>query len=800
MSSSPPGIPPGITYGVSRGALPLITHQVYVRHARDGAPALNGERTGYILDPRLRCDSIVARPGPRVASATISYVPAFGDPQSVEDILAIYDADDQVMVVAQPIVDELQPQMLRNPEDENDVAGIVLFEGVLLRPTTRFQADSQSDAEGVAWNAWALPAAIDNRDAVGHLIHGRLVPAPGTFAPGVEAEEPRALAIESHAFPAVFNFRSRPNRHATVRVTSGDQSSDPVATLTAPLWTHDHDATGRYWTVRDALQLTLLWALYGVNTPVFPYDVTAWPRTLGVHRNTLAGIWNLVDDNADGELDGPRYENLPERWEGLDAVLPEVSIHGKHVLNALQEICLAGGFEFYIRHRGWHTAPHSLDNELSPDDRPYVLHIQKRGTGTQVTVDLAKRGTTFLDAESATLDNSMARAQLLRDNENIENSLIGQGQALIESRFDLLPLWNPDDAADFELSTDQQATPENEDLEGDGYFARHTSKGAQFGQYGHVFRRWGLACLPGFVGHTTPAIYVQDEDGFDFVEYLQLNASGSGIFDERLALGVETPIVWMRRRRTCLPLQSAEAKLLGRQLMLEVSEDGGETWQLCPVQFKTLTDDFGISLNLDNLATVNQASLTGGESPEPETSWLGLMLAGELLFRITCAVECDHGGRCIAPWRQSSASRYETGGIIPLNIEEVWRDTQRHYWPLEDRQVSHVKLAAGQPLADGDFSSPVRDMTQAYQAAHEASLITGSIVCPITELERYQVGQVVTQIRGRNLSLASTGGTGLGLIPARYPAIASIEYSLGDRFQAVTLTLTDSTLTPTGGA
>src|SRR5690606_9664216 len=106
--------------------------------------------------------------------------------------------------------------------------------------------------------------------------------------------------------------------------------------------------------------------------------------------------------------------------------------------------------------------------------------------------------------------------------------------------------------------------------------------------------------------------------------------------------------------------------------VMECSEDGGASWQMCGVEFRPLKDYFGIEFRVDNLAAMNCRS--GDEKPTPAASWWGLLKSGtQLRFRLTCAIEADTASRANATRQATAGSVYTLGNYLAApSIEERW--------------------------------------------------------------------------------------------------------------------------------
>lgn len=640
--------------------------------------------------------------------------------------------------------------------DVGDAGGATLFEGVVVREPMALGSANGRDAEDVFPVASWTPG-LDNRHP-DHLVRGRwfydLDATPGSGAPSIVLEDPGPGVI--------FNFRGRPNCDSEDRLITAAGAG--TVTLDGPCFTGDHDPAGRYWTVRLALRALITKFLYGDD------DAAPLTRHVDLEADTAVALMaEALEPDSD-----PRG-----RFDGLDAILPETDVTGLGVLDAVETVCRAGGFNLAVV-----TSAFPDEWGATRPDRVYQLSIAQLGVGRAlIALQLPKRGA-FPGKASGDLDVAdLGFFRGTQDAAPIVNAAYAAAPARIEARFDLRPLWAPGDVDAATIDASLQVPGSTT------YHGRHVQGGAEFGDYQHVGRTWGLDCTGELRDalYTTPAEYAMQGDGFygndqgggfDFGAALSPFAE---IEAERLAHGVpdsaKTPR-FVRRLRTPLPLSDVTHRAIGRAFLLEVSEDAGASWAPVPLEVATLESVFGVRFNgVPNLASTSLQSLIDGSTPAVEASWWALIASGDLRFRLTCEVAADFASRHDAPWRSSSGSVWQRGRYVPVGAVEVWR-----------RNPDGGAYAKGQPFASTALQAPapaidaVADAAETVREANERRRVSGTASTWTRDFTRWRVGDAVVGIQGRNIPfLGSASGDAL----RRYPEIVGMTIRLkGPRVDA----------------
>ncbi len=726
-------------------------HRVYTRRLREQkALPVGGHirswKQGWKLDERLRCERISMATGAACATAVFSHVPEGDDDQAFESILSSYSIDDQVKVVADPLDDELVEQ------DDVDAAGDeghVLFEGVLVKHTTNINADERGAQERVGMSAIAMPM-VDNLHH-DHLVRGRaFLDASGNLQ-----------ILESPNLPPIPNWLGRPNRHPdnTVTVKVGAGSYDLVAPVFGGMSDDDE-----VWTIREFLAYLIAVYLVGAGS-----------TTYGRHVDLDTEVANQLS------ISSAQAGNRPARFEGIDELMPEVQVQGLGVYEAIERVCEAAGYACAC------VPLSDAQMTSAPSDCRYQLKIWRRGSGNLVDLHLAKRGTTYgVNVRNLHAENDVPRYNGMRDASAIRNHVYAVAPVYIEARFPLLPLWALEDV-DTSMTAQQLANATEAQIKADGAAAKHIAGGALFHEFSHVGRAWGLDCTGEFDGYEVSP-YQHADGGFDFHGHLDLDSAAGyakTLYESRVSSGAGTDLVaWQKRLRHVLPCRSAEAIRRGVQWVLEVSEDAGVTWEKCDIAATSLKRYFGVKLSVNNLARINAASLRTRQEAPAAASWWQKILNKTLLFRITCCIEADHAavGRKFTQAESSCKSYSRAQWMLASNYEECW------VWPESAFNESGVyaERVSGWATQDGAASlreSPLDQAKRQFDRVAYAEMPV-SVSGLLTSFTRFQLGQQVWGIRGRNVSFATAVD--------RYPEIVGITYHLGSaESQGIELVLDD---------
>ncbi len=741
-------------------------HLVYVRTTK----SVNGETDGYVFDPYLRCESIDYHKGPSCGRATFSFVNSQnGQPiaplANIEDVWNRYRCDHQVKVDILPRFGQQIP--------------IIAFQGFFLKREFHVERlNATNDREGVTIIAQAMPVMENSLSE--HVITGRWINTTPAVEEGEEPATPAFAVIESLDLPAVFNPKGLPNCD-TAQEFQINGPTDLKAYAFSRLG--DVDTGADWWTPRTAILSLLAFWLYGVDTG--EEGPAALSRMTCMSKD-LAAL--LVAGAGDASLD---YR------------LPETNVHGLGIFDAIQKVCSAAGMSMALQ-------PDMFDPSYREvEDRVYRLYVSLRNAGRVSNVKLQKRSDNLAGSSSSNLDrNDVSRVRLLQDGLRTYSEVAARGRTLIEASFKLKPLWSPNDIAGDGGSINDEGeleglTPQMQDspqISSLTYSARHVQGGAQFNQYQHVGRLWGLDCT----GLFAPSGYVADpedpkptdgyahtepdqEPGFDFVSYLNLTTSP--LKDERADLKITDPIVWSKRPRYPQPIRRPDGSLKGIDWVLEVSENSGASWTEITTEFRTAREHFGIMLTgseVANLSCINLQSIQANCMAPVEESWWALLLQGKLFFRLTCSIEADHAARYDAKNSSTSSTAYSRVRYVESDIIEYWSapTSLNALGSSTWLKLNHRGIV----LSSGEYITNLKYDALLKQKSWEATPIAGMVQTWKLDFGKWRLLDRIKLIEGRNINL-TTSANGGGA------EIAAINVTLTEAAQIMTLQLEDTRYT-----
>ncbi|MEM9415004.1 MAG: hypothetical protein AAGA29_05930 [Planctomycetota bacterium] len=767
--------------------IPTVAYDVYSRKVRSGTPLEMGKLTsassgedGWEYDAFLRVREVRLQRGTNAGWAKFDYVALVGI-EPIESMIARYATDDQVRVVQRStastgdlLIEGLDDIIPGSAEE----TGLVVFEGVLSRSSIVAERSGDDERESMTITAFAAPE-VDNTHP-DHVVRGRWVADPDNLV-----DTP--LIIDGPAVPAVFNAGGRPNMHASATLTAIAASPGGPMSMVAKLFTGDGDPEAEYWTVQQALLSTIVMWLYGQDATL--------ARSVALEYETYAALTEPTP--GEGASAG-------DRWEGLAARMPAVSVQGLGVFDALDKLCAAVGYGMAIAPAAGRSLP---DDANAAPDRLYELRLWRKGAGPSTAIKMMKRETFGgLSAEEALARNNVSMFRGMRDAADVRNRAVVVGHTYIEASIPLKPLW-PADKVDAAVVTDKHGHM-LKGQQGDTYHRRHTSVGDEYDRYWYVGRAWGLDCtgqlLDDLQVYATPALYAQESGGFDFAAALGINGADA-LSAERTARNVTDPIVWTRRPRQPLPITRPTSEKLTHGMILEVSENAGATWTRVELQFAVLpsetTGAFGIKLTdkrLDNLALVNLATFTDDGSdarPADLDNWWTLIQTHQLQFRLTCRVEADHATRYDAPPAATGTTLYDRMAYVPSTIQETWAAPYSYY----NASGIFVKIGdtgTGTTAESGDRSQTIQDLAERVRDAGEGLRLSGTYDTWRMNLAPWRVGDRVVGIQGRNLSFAtSAGSSGGGGAAKRYPTIVGITLTCWpEKSQGISVDLDDTAM------
>jgi len=294
-------------------------------------------------------------------------------------------------------------------------------------------------------------------------------------------------------------------------------------------------------------------------------------------------------------------------------------------------------------------------------------------------------------------------------------------------------------------------------------------------------------------------LYVFDETGeghWDFGSgaLVYTVPSLAAIFTDLSSPPPSTPPPYVRRRRVPLgELFSVDQAQRPLKAQLSISTnyagtgpglwDGTGTWQVVTGGFELLKDRLGVWINTTNPNGWSLGASRVGGSPYPAGVVKGVEDqanpgATHFRLRLTCVIEGDQTLSATANRRPSSPTKF----TVTRRVD------------ARDRYAKHIKAAQGEFNATAsavvvqDDSPEALADAYARRLAGEAGEVAGSVTIP-RFTSAYGIGDKISSIQGRNLSLQTNAGAPSSEAPV-YPAIVGITWDF-DGKQHTILHLSD---------
>ena len=245
------------------------------------------------------------------------------------------------------------------------------------------------------------------------------------------------------------------------------------------------------------------------------------------------------------------------------------------------------------------------------------------------------------------------------------------------------------------------------------------------------------------------------------------------------------PKLYVKRRRPGKgPLFTKDTTGDRRKPTLEISTDyagkkpgiwdGTGTWYAVEGGWELLKDRFGIRITADNpeaWSTGNKSINFGVNAKSSNGVVRGISAqakAGETRFhlKLTAVIQGDRVAECVAERRDASPTGYTIRRVI---------DARERYKFRVIRQKTTFN-SGSDPVVDRDDISDALHEAYARRAANEFPPLSGPVLIPRL-VNGYRIGDRITEIAGRDLSLQTNRGSESGEGP-RYPMVVGVEYQL----------------------
>jgi hypothetical protein len=285
-------------------------------------------------------------------------------------------------------------------------------------------------------------------------------------------------------------------------------------------------------------------------------------------------------------------------------------------------------------------------------------------------------------------------------------------------------------------------------------------------------------------------LYVFDETGeghWDWTTSILSQAVPSlgKLFDEG---GSKSKPYVSRRRVPISPLFTKDGKNKPLHAMLSISKDyqgsqpglwdGTGTWQTVEGGFSLLQDRLGIWINVQN----PNSWFIGGSSSAGAAYPAGIVRGIEdqtqpsrsrFTLRLTCVIEGDHPIAAKAARRPSS----------PTNFEILRRIDARDRYCKQLIAPRSEYNSTGEFIVSRDDTAEAQAEANSRRLANESGVVSGRITLPRLTTA-YRIGDRISSIQGRNLSLRTNAGSPLEESSV-FPAVTSITWNFDGRQETI---------------
>jgi hypothetical protein len=305
--------------------------------------------------------------------------------------------------------------------------------------------------------------------------------------------------------------------------------------------------------------------------------------------------------------------------------------------------------------------------------------------------------------------------------------------------------------------TPEQVEALGDEVESDPWYSRYHRKGSLFKYNTDVSRLWVLNEDGYYLGTLYNRNYPFDDyRPFDF----------STVADET----VTQRGAWMRRRRRLLQTISTSADGRSLGVWVEISFDGGATWQQQSAGVRVLEDRAGIYLDCENPTEI----VPTGVDPAEMNLWYAI-INQTCRVRVTAVIEGDE--RLLGTF---AAGRLKT---VTTQVNAMVVRRPRSFQYVSRSHTTNVLSAVSSQPQERDDSEAIVELAEQLARSNQDRQVRGTPAIPWIETG-YALGDRITEIRGRQLRFATARGA-----TARYPAVLERRFALRDGVYETVLTL-----------
>ncbi|HSW46490.1 MAG TPA: hypothetical protein VLM89_13060 [Phycisphaerae bacterium] len=618
----------------------------------------------------------------------------------------------------------------------------ILFEGYPPVQSWRWDGRIGREEESYVFEAEHVMERLARGRA--SLVFGRRV-RTGRIEDGL-ASDPEGYAGASDpitGLPCVFNpdgVGNRAEKPLTVRTRSGLPRRVHVFST--------DDGMGVKWTFSAVLRY-LIWFHLPSEGPVFEGNI------FEVTDDLAAGLPDSSDPLA-GALRREPVSLVCEATSLVEALALLSSAAGIHVT---AETANVGGTPS-TRLRVWSADGGALRQLL----------LARGGRHADGWPRYESRGKS---AAAVLADNNTYRGEVSWDHRSIVNCPVVIGDVKrYEMTVPLWPGWTPrlnlDNvvpsqraAARAQALTPEQVESYGSNAESNSWYRRYHRNGSQFKYNTDVARLWVL----NEDGHYPGVLYNRNApfnnyQPFDFSTVADATVTRRG--------------AWMRRRRCFHPTitMSADGRSLG--VWVEISFNGGLTWQQQSAGVRVLDDRAGVYFDCENPTEITP---TGVESAVMN-AWYAIV---NQLYRVRVTAVIESDDRLMATY----APDLLISPTLHVNTMVV-RRPRSFQFASRSHTTNALSTVGAQPRERDDTES-ITALTKQLARTNQDRQVRVAPAIPWIETS-YALGDRITEIRGRRVRFATARGAG-----TRYPAVLERRYVLaGGRYETLlTLGITD---------
>ena len=204
--------------------------------------------------------------------------------------------------------------------------------------------------------------------------------------------------------------------------------------------------------------------------------------------------------------------------------------------------------------------------------------------------------------------------------------------------------------------------------------------------------------------------------------------------------------------------------------------------------WKLLDDRLGIAITVDNPNNwtagdgrqIRAIDWFASPSMVPTTDWGGNATNGyPPVFRLTTVIEDDRMLSAIAAKRTAS----------PTQFTRRRRADCRDHFQYNRILSTSMYNSTGKDVIARDDTALAQAHAYALRSKTEFPPVSGAFGLPFVT-DYYQLGDRISQINGRNMSLLTNVGTGQGEAP-NYPFVVTVSWHLGKDRQGTSVQLSD---------